>query len=98
MEIAGDINTPEHIATQIRGKDFVQMSVVPSSVKEQKCTMRITKTKKEEYDAWRARVLAAGDTTRAIYKYEEWKMLLGDRYREIMVLKFKDATAFTSLR
>lgn len=92
-EVVGNIDAPEHIATQIQGTDYLQMTVLTHSSEQMTSTIRITKniTKPEElderYELWKKRVIKANDMIQGICGDELWKLLLGDRYEEIMQLK-----------
>lgn len=92
-DVTGGIDAPEHVAAQLKGTDYLQMTVVSHSAAEMRSTIRITKNmiKAEEpnarHDLWKERVVKANDSIQAICGDEEWKMLLGDRYDECMGLK-----------
>lgn len=92
-DVTGGIDAPEHVAEQIQGTDYLQMTVTSHSAEEMKSTIRITKnvTKPEEPDArhdlWVGRVIRANDAIQAICGDEDWKLLLGDKYDECMNLK-----------
>ena len=92
-EVTGGIDAPEHVATQIQGTDYLQMTVLTHSPEQMLSTIRITKniTKPEEpddrHELWKKRVIKANDMMQAICGDEQWKLLLGDRYDECMGLK-----------
>lgn len=92
-DVKGGIDAPEHVATQIQGTDYLQMTVVSHSAAQMQSTIRITKniTKSEESDArhdlWKEKVMKANDMIQAICGDAEWKILLGEKYDECMGLK-----------
>ncbi|CAD6571107.1 MAG: hypothetical protein ASARMPRED_004203 [Alectoria sarmentosa] len=92
-DVKGGIDAPEHIATQIQGTDYLQMTVMSHSAAEMLSTIRITKNiaKPEEpdvrHDLWKEKVVKANDMIQAICGDAEWKILLGDKYDECMGLK-----------
>ena len=92
-DVTGGIDAPEHVAAQIQGTDYLQMTVISHSAEQMTSTIRIMKNKiKNEqpdarHDLWKERVIKANDLIQAICGDEQWKMLLGDRYDECMGLK-----------
>lgn len=92
-DVTGGIDAPEHVAAQIQGTDYLQMTVTSRSAEHMTCTIRMTKemTKPEKSDArhdlWKVRVVKANDLIQDICGDDEWKILLGDKYDECMGLK-----------
>ena len=92
-DVRGGIDAPEHVAAQIQGTDYLQMTTVSHSAEQMTSTIRITKNKMKteepdvRHEMWKERVLKANDLIQAICKDEQWAMLLGDRYDECMGLK-----------
>lgn len=92
-DVTGGIDAPEHVAAQIQGTNYLQMTVISHSAERMTSTIRITKSKRKSeepdarHDLWTERVIKANDLIQAICGDEQWKLLLGDRYDECMGLK-----------
>ena len=92
-DVTGDADAAEHVAAQIQGKNYLQMTVISDSAKQETSTVRITKDERKteepnvRHNLWRERVVKANDMIQAICGDEQWKLLLGDKYDECMGLK-----------
>ena len=92
-DVTGNIDAPDHVANQIQGTDYLQMTVLTHSAEQMMSTIRITKniTKPEEpderHELWKKRAIKANDMIQAICGDEEWKLLLGNRYDDCMQLR-----------
>ena len=90
IDISAGLVGPEHLAAQLRGRDYVEMTIVSRNPETLTSTVRITKKGPEpdpRHGQWYERGRHAHRLIQGICSDDVWRMLLGDRYDECMSLR-----------
>ena len=90
--VSVDTDISNHLANQIKGFNYLQMTVLLQDIEGQRCTTQFTKTRMlpredDMHMLWRWRAVYMSRLMQEICGDEQWRLLLADRYDECTQLR-----------